>query len=144
MHPKQRRVFALQNEVSAAHIGRQHGFFNQSVRFGAHTRHNFLNAPVFIANNLGFGGFKVHRTTLQTRLQQAAVNIMQVHQVGHTVFVLGSLWPPGVGQNRRHIGVGESRMAVHHRLVKLVGIDLPFCVDHHVADHAQSVYAGVQ
>ena len=61
VHAEQARMLALLDEVRAAHVGSQHRLFNQAVRFVAHTRHDFLNASIFIANNLGFCGFKVHR-----------------------------------------------------------------------------------
>ena len=49
-------------KVSRADIGRQHGFFNQPVSDVACAGHDLFNASRLIANNLGFGGFKVHRT----------------------------------------------------------------------------------
>ena len=61
--PEQTGVFALLNEIGTADVGRQHGFFDQAVGFVAHTRHDFFNPTVLIADDLGFSGFKVHRTT---------------------------------------------------------------------------------
>ncbi len=68
MHPEQADVLALGNEVGRAYVGGQHGFFNQPVRRIAGAGHDFFNAPGLVANDLGFGGFKIHRTARPTLL----------------------------------------------------------------------------
>ena len=78
MHPKQSGMLALQYKVRAAHIGGQHGLFDQTVSLGAHTGNDFFNPPAVVTHNLGFGGFKVHRTPHLPGLQQSSVNIVQV------------------------------------------------------------------
>ena len=64
VHAKQTRVFALHDEVRAAHIGCQHGLFNQAVRHIARARHDLFDAAVFVTQDLRLGGFKVHRAAL--------------------------------------------------------------------------------
>ena len=69
---------------------------------------------------------------------------MQMNQVLDSVFVFGCLGSSGIGQNGSYIGVGKTRMTVHDRLVKLVGMDLPGLVDKHVAHHAKTVNQGIE
>ena len=125
MHPKQCGVLALQNEVCAAHIGGQHGLFDQAMGIGAHTGHDFFNPPAVVAHDLGFGGFKVHRAANLPGLQQRTVDIVQMFQIMDAIWMSRRLWPPSIGQNGRHLGVGQPRMAAHDRRVKLVGVDFP-------------------
>jgi len=93
VHTKQARVLALRDEVGTADVGRQHGLFNHPVSHVAHTRHDFFNAPVFVADDLGFGGFEVDGTALQTGLQQRAGTPVQVEQIAAHA---RSAWPPRV------------------------------------------------
>ena len=144
VHPEQAGVLTLLNEVCTAHVRRQHRFFNQAVRFVAYAGHDFFNAPALIADDLGFGGFKVHCTTHGTRSQQGFVHVLQIHQVGHALLALGRFRAACVSQNRRHLGVGKARMAVHDRWVKLIGMDFALGIDQHVAHHAQAVHIGVE
>ena len=144
VHPKQPRVLALLNEVGAAHVRCQHRLFNQAVSLVAHTGYDLFNPAALVAYDLRFGGLEVHRTTHRARCQQGFVNVLQVHQVGHALFALGGFRPAGVGQNRRHFGVSETRMAVHDRRVELVGMHVALGIDQHVTDHAQTVDIGVQ
>ena len=76
--PEQAWMLALLNEVGAADVGRQHGFFNHAVRFVAHAGHDLFNLSTFIADDLGFGGFKIHRTPHGARGQQGFVDVLQV------------------------------------------------------------------
>ena len=62
MDPKQAGMLALGNEVRAAHIGRQHGLFNQLVGVIAGARHDLLDTPALITNDLRFNGLEVHCT----------------------------------------------------------------------------------
>ena len=144
VHPKQRSVFAVHDVVGAANVGGQHGLFNQTVRFVAYARDDFFNSSAFIANNLCFGGFKIHGAALLTRLEQSPVDIVQIEQIIHARLVLERLRPACVGQNSGDIGVGETRMAVHDSFIKLVGKHLAIHTDHHVAHHAQAIHMGIE
>jgi len=137
-------MLALLDEVGAANVGGQHGLFDQFVRIVAHTRHDLLDAAAFIAHDLGFGGFKVHRTAHLARCQQGPIHIVQVQQVLHTVLAAYRLRSPGVGQDRCHFGVGETRMAVHDGWIELVGMDIALGRDQHVADHAQAIHVRIE
>ena len=46
MNTKNRWVFGLQNKVCTAHVGRQHGFFNETVRFGPNAATSLPNVSV--------------------------------------------------------------------------------------------------
>ena len=50
----------------------------------------------------------------------------------------------GVRQDRRDFGIGHAGMAVHHRRIELVGVDVAVRRDQHVAHHAQAFDTGVQ
>ena len=137
-------MLALADELGAAHVGRQHGLFNQTVRFVAGAGHNFFNSASFVAQNLSFGGFKVHCPSPRPCRQQGAVHVRQINQVFHQRLAPLRLWAMGVGQNGSHFGVGEAGMAVHHRRVKLVRRHLAFMRHKHVTHHAQALHIGVE
>ena len=144
VYPEQTRLLPLRNELCRTDIGSQHGLLNQPVCFVAGTGHNFFNAPQVITHNLGFSGFKIHRAPRLTGLQQRTVNIMQVQQLRHDGLALSGLWPPCVGQNGSHFGVSQPGVAEHHCRIELVGVNVAFRVDQHVAHHAQPLYLGVE
>ena len=144
MHAEHAGVLALQNKVGAADIGRQHGLFDQAVRLVANTGHNFFNPTALITNNLGFGGLKINRTPPLTRLQQRAVNLVQMQQMRHQGFAARGLGASGIAQNGGHFGVGKPCVAEHHGRVKLISMDLALGVDQHVGHHAKTLDFGVQ
>ena len=78
------------------------------------------------------------------RLQQSAVDIVQVQQIVNALLALGGFRAAGVGQNRRHLGVGEAGVAEHHGRIELVGADVAVLGHQHVADHAQALHVRVQ
>ena len=139
VHPEQPGVLALTDEVRRTHVGRQHGLLDELVRVIARARHDLLDATRLVANDLRFDRLEVDRTAHGARRQQGAVDIVQVQQIRHQRFAVLSLRTAGVLQDGRHLGVGEARMAEHHRRVELVGMDLAFGVDQHVAHHAQAL-----
>jgi hypothetical protein len=144
VHPEQARVFALRNEVGTADVRRQHGFFDQAVRLVARARNDLFDAPALVADDLGLGGFEVHRATHGARCEQRAVDIVQVQQVVDALLAPHGFGTPRVGQDRGHLGVGETGMAEHDRRIELVGVDLAGRIDQHVADHAQPLHFRVQ
>ena len=141
---KQPRVLALGNEIGTAHIGRQHGLLNQAVRHGARAWDDFFDAAVFVTDDLRFGGLKIDRTALLPRLQQRQVGAVQMQQIVHQRFALCRFRTAGVGQYRGHFGIGEAGVAPHPRGVELVGFDLAFRGDKHVANHAQALHLGIE
>ena len=64
MHTEKTCMFALRNKVRTAHIGCQHGFFDDSVRLVAGASDDFFNATTFIADDLRLCGFKINCPTL--------------------------------------------------------------------------------
>ena len=144
MHPKQPRVLALRNKVRAAHIGRQHRFFNQLVRHIAGARHDLFNAAVLVAHDLRLGGLKVHRATALARLEQRLVHTVQIEQIPHQGFAFLRFRSPRIAEDGRDLVVGESRMAPHHRRIELVGADLAIKRHEHIAHHAQALYLRLQ
>ena len=144
VHPKQANVFAVGNEIGRAHIGRQHGFFNQAVSHVAGTRHNFFDASGVVTHDLGFSGFKIHRPAHAALFEQRLVHIVQIQQVRHQGLALRGFRSAGIGQNGCHFGVGEAGLAEHHRWVKLIGMHFAFGIDQHVAHHAQALNIRVQ
>ena len=144
VHAKEAWVFAAQNKVCTAKIGREHRFFNQSVGFISDAGDDFFNAPVFVTHNLRLGGFKVHRTAHLASLQERQIDIVQIDQVRHHLALGQGLGSTGVGQNCRHRRISHARFAVHDRRVKLVSVDLALGGDQHVTHHAQSVQVWVQ
>ena len=139
MDPKNRRVFGLQNKVSTADVSSQHGLFDQAMCLGTNSGNNLFNTTAIVTNNLCLSGFKINSSSFLSAFEQTAVHIMKMDEVLNPVFVLGSLWASGVGENGRHIGIGEPSMTVHHRLVKLISKNLSVLVNQHVADHAKPI-----
>jgi hypothetical protein len=97
----------LLDEVGAADIGRQHGLLDQPVRIVARARHDLLDAAVVVADDLRLGGLEVHRATRLARSQQGAVAVVQVQQIAHAILALGCLRATRIGQDGRHLGVGQ-------------------------------------
>ena len=110
----------------------------------AGARDDFFNASAFVTDNLRFYRFKIHRATFLTGFVQGLVNLVQMQQVVHTVFVFDRLRAFGIGQNGSHVGIGKTCVAEHHRRVKLVGRHFAVGVDKHVADHAQALHLWVE
>src|SRR2546429_4424113 len=55
---------------------------------------------------------------------------MKIEQVTHALRAPGSLRATRIGQDGRHLGIGEARMAVHHRRIELIGMDLARSEEH--------------
>ena len=144
VHAVQAHVLAQADEVGAAHVGRQHALFDQAVRVVARARHDLLDVAGLVAHDLRLDGVEVDRAAPLPRAQQGAVHLVQVQQVGHARAPLRGLGPARVGQDGRHLGVGQARVAVHHRRVQLVGMHLALRGDQHVAHHAQALHLGVE
>ena len=64
VHAVQAGVLALQDEIGAAHVGGQHGFFNQLVRIVAGARDDFLDAAALVTDDLSLYCFKIDRAAL--------------------------------------------------------------------------------
>ena len=94
---EQTDVFALRNVVGRTDIGRQHGFLNQAVRHVAGTWHDFFNTPGFVADDLGFGGFKIDCAADAAFLEQRLVNVVQVQQMGHQRLALSRFGTTRIG-----------------------------------------------
>ena len=144
VYAEQAHMLAASNEVGRADVGGQHGLFDQAVSHVACTRHDFFDAPGFVANNLRLGGFKIDRAANAALFQQRLVHIVQIKQMRHQRLALRGLRPARVGQNGSDLGVGKTCLAEHHRRVELVGMHLALGVDQHVADHAQALDIRVQ
>ena len=144
MNTKNRWVFGLQNKVCTAYVGSQHRLFNQSMRLGTNSGNYLFNSAAVVTNNLSFSGFKINGSSFLSAFKQAAVHIVKMDEVLNSVFVFSSLRTSGIGKNSGNIGIGESSMAMHHRLVKLIGKDLSILINQHVADHAKPINQWVQ
>ena len=144
VHPEKAGVLALRNEIGAADIGCEHGFFNQAVRHVAGARNDFFNPTVVVANDLGLGGFEVHRAAFLARCQQRLVDAVQVQQMRQQGFAAGGFGATCIAQNGGDFGVRQACLAPHDRRVKLVGLHLPVYADEHVANHAQALDLGVE
>ena len=144
MHTKQTQLTALVDKVSTADVGRQHGFFNQLVRIIASTRHDLFDAAVVVADDLRLCCLKVHCAAHFACLEQRLEDAIQIQQILHAVFALGSFLTTGIGQNSRHLGIGKARMTVHDRRVELIGVNFALRRDQHVADHAQTIHIRIE
>ena len=144
VHTKQRHLVVMQNEIGCTDIGHQHALFNESVRLRAYTRHDFLDAPRFIADDLCLHRIEIYGTTHFARAQQSGVHPMQMKQMRYQLSALGSLRAPGITQDGSHFGVREPCLTVHHGRIKLVRVQLPIFSDQHVADHAQTIDMRIQ
>ena len=59
------------------------------MRLVAGARHDFLDAPVVVADDLRFGGLEIHRTPLGPLRQEGAIDLVQVQQMRHQGLALG-------------------------------------------------------
>ena len=132
------------DEVGRADVGGEHRLLDQLVRLGARARNDLLDPAVVVADDLGLGGLEVDRTAARPLLQERAVDLVQVQQVGHQVQTALRLRAARVGKDRRHLGVGEARMRADHRRIELVRVDLAGGGDQHVGDHRQAFDVRVQ
>src|SRR6218665_4947 len=105
VHAKQPGLAALDDEIGAADIGRQHRLFDQPVRIVADARHDLFDAPVLVADDLRLGGLEIHRPALAPGQQQRVVDIVQVQQILDPLLALGGFRPARVGQNGGDLGV---------------------------------------
>ena len=144
MHAIQTGPLVAGNEIGRAHVGGQHGLFNDSMCFVPDPRDDFFNPPGFVANNLGFSGFKIHRSPSLTGLQQSTEHILQVQQMRHQWLALRGFRSTRVAQDRGHLGVCQPRVAEHHSGVELISVNLPPCSYQHVTNHAQAFDLGVE
>ena len=110
VHAVQRRVLTLGDEFCRTDVGREHGLFDQLVGFGAHARHDLLDVAVGVANDLRLGRLEVDRTALLARLDQRAVDLVQVQKVRHQLGPPLRFGAARIGQHRSHFGVGQPRV----------------------------------
>src|SRR3989344_4236786 len=144
VHTEQAGLSALGDKVSAAHVGGQHGLFDEFVCIVAGARHDLFNAAVFVADDLCFGGLEVHSAARLARDEQRTVHVMQVEQVLDAVLALAGFRAARIGQDGCDLGVREARVAEHNGRVELVRMHLALGGDQHVADHAQALHLGVE
>ena len=139
MNPIKAGMFTLSNKVGTANVGRKHGLFNQLVGIITSAWHDFFNMPCFITDDLGLDRLEVDRAAALPGLEQGLVDIVQIEQVRDPLFALDGFRAAGIGQNRRHFGVGETCMAEHHRREKLVSRHFAILRHQHVTNHAQAL-----
>ena len=144
VHTVQAGVLGGGDELRCAHIGRQHGLFDEAVSFVARARHDLLDTAVVVAHDLRLGGLEVDRATPGALLEQGPIDLVQVQQVGHQVRTALRLGPARVGQDGRHLGVGQPRMGADERRIELEGLHLAVGVHHHVAGQCQAFDFRVQ
>ena len=132
------------DEAGRTLVGREHGFFDELVRLVACARHDLLDAAVVVADDLRLGGLRLVRAARGARLQQRAVDLVQVQQVRHQLLALLRLGTARIGEDRRDFRVREARMRVDDGREELVGVHLAGGVDHHVAHHREAVLVGIQ
>ena len=62
---------------------------------------------------------------------------------GELIPCIGRFTAASLFDNLCHLGVGEPRMGVHNRFVKLVFGDITFSVNLHFTDHTQAIFCGI-
>ena len=81
-------AFALCDELGCADVGGEHTFFDQAVCVVARAWQDFLYFAVFVRHDVGFGGFKFHRTALLACLKLDFEQRVQIFDVRCNGFVL--------------------------------------------------------
>ena len=140
----ERRMLGAGDEVGRADVGGEHRFLDQPVRLVARARDDLLDPAVLVADDLRLGRLEVDRAALDARLQERPVDVVQVEQVRHERAAARRFGAARVGEDRRHLGVGEARRRADHRREELVRLHLAVAVDEHVADHRQPLDLGVE
>ncbi len=104
---------------------------------------NLAYLALAIEENSGFLAIKVDGPALCSTAMKYFVQIVECVNLGQNsrklfayarAVVLVSL-----GQNMCHLGVGHTRMGVHHGFIKLVATNLTLCAYLHLTDHTQAV-----
>ena len=135
----QHRMLGLFEQTGRAHVGSEHAFLDQLVGVIAHHLHHPFDAPSFVEQHLRFHRFKIDGAAFATALQQRVINLLQCLQVRQQCFTLFCSQSHRFGQNGSHFGVSKTRLRMHHRRVKLVGLDVALRTDGHVARHYQAI-----
>ena len=144
VHTVQTGALAASDEIGCTDVGRQHGLFDELVGLVAHPGDDLLDATVLVADDLGFDRVEIDGSAGLACVQQRLVCAVQVEQVVDALGEPTRLDAAGVGENGRHLRVGETGMAVHDGRIELVGVQFALGGDQHVTDHAQAIHLGVQ
>ncbi len=144
MDPEQARMLVPLHQIGGADVSRQHALFNHLVRIVAGAWQDFFDLAGCIADDVGFGGFKIDRAACLARLQQGVKDFIQMQQVRHQAGTLGCFRAFGVTQDGRHFCVRQACRGMNHRGIELVSLDLTLGADHGIAHQRQAVDVGIE
>ena len=138
----------LLEESRRRHVGGEHTLLNDLVGVVALDRNDFLDFATGVEYDPGFRGFKIDGTTLSPGFAQQFVEVVEVVQVRQHMRVLLRQPVTRLGiRPLKHVTdlvVGQSRVAVHHRLIEGIATDAAVGTDGHVRHHAQPIHTRVQ
>ena len=139
MDPVRRRDPGLEQEARRLDVGGDHAFLDQLVRIVAQQHAGLGDLAAVVQHEAHFGTFELDRPAPRTRPGQHLVELVQALHVGQQRADLGDGLGIVLAHRLPHLGVGQPRMRVHHRLVELRAHHLAFVVHLHVADKAHAV-----
>ena len=113
-------MLAFLEEVRCADVGRQHAFLDDAVGVVAFVGFDALDLAVVVEDHARLDGFEIDGAALFARLDQHAierVEVFQPWQQGTDLFQRGCLLVVERGGN---LGVSQSRVRPHHCRVEAV------------------------
>ena len=138
MHPVKNGQAVSLEKVRRGDIGTQHALFDQLVRVVAHHRHNGLDFALLIEDDAGFHRLEIDGAALIAGSPEHTIETMQTLQIRHPLIVhirMGALL-----QHFTHLGVGQARMGMDYRFIKLRFAQFTGAAQFHLTDHCQTVY----
>ena len=146
MHAVKRFLLVRDQHIGSAYVGCQHTFFNQAVRIVAGAGLNAVNMACVIGDEVSFSGFKFNGAALLARAQKRlkqSIKVVQLFQ--HAVSgVIAFFADFAFRQRRPDLVISQTRGAVHHGGVKLVGFHQTIGANDHIGHHAQAIHLGHQ
>ena len=143
MDPEQGLSLTLLDITGRRHVSQDHALFDQLMSVVTHQGHNAFNLALRVEDEAGLLAFKLDSPTHMTRRLERLIQLMQLLDVADQwSILLAQLGIPV--ENRRHLGISQARMGVHHRLEELVARHAARFADGHLADHTQTINLRVQ
>ena len=139
-----RRDVGLQQELRRLHVGGDHAFLDQLVGVVALEHAGAHHLAAVVEFEAHFGGLELDRPAPRPRARQRLVQAVQVAQLRHELADFLLRLRVVFADRVPHLGVGETRVRVHHRLVELRLVHGAVAAHAHVAHEAQPVDPGLE
>ena len=138
---KHRRQGAHGKEARHRFVGGEHELLDQAVGVVARAASDLGHPSALVEDDLRLGQVEVDGSAQAALPGELLRQLAGDEQVRHQ---RGRVGVRRAAQRRSDLGVGEPRVAAHHRVVE-IGLQRPaFGVERQIADHAEAVDVGVE